>query len=58
MMHRNERGIPELPKWILVEGSWQNGASLKSCLKIMEKTTTNFLQRQMDTIPETDYLCA
>jgi len=30
MMQRNERGIPELPKWILVEGSWQNGASLRN----------------------------
>jgi len=30
MMHRNERGIPQLPKWILVEGSWQDGASLRN----------------------------
>jgi len=29
MMHRNERGIPPLPKWVLVEGSWQEGASLR-----------------------------
>jgi DNA-binding LacI/PurR family transcriptional regulator len=29
MIHRNERGIPSPPKWILVEGNWQHGATLK-----------------------------
>jgi hypothetical protein len=28
MIHRNERGIPETPRWVLVEGTWQNGATL------------------------------
>ena len=29
MIHRNERGIPNPPKWVLVEGNWQNGDTLK-----------------------------
>ena len=28
MLHRNERGIPELPHTILVEGTWINGKTL------------------------------
>jgi DNA-binding LacI/PurR family transcriptional regulator len=28
MIHRNERGIPETPRWVLVEGTWQNGGRL------------------------------
>jgi LacI family transcriptional regulator len=28
MIHRNERGIPRTPRWVLVEGTWQNGATL------------------------------
>jgi len=30
MIHRNERGIPPVPKWLLVEGAWQNGATVKT----------------------------
>jgi LacI family transcriptional regulator len=29
MIHRNERGVPALPKWILVESRWQDGATLR-----------------------------
>ena len=28
MLHRNERGIPELPHTILVEGTWIDGKTL------------------------------
>jgi LacI family transcriptional regulator len=29
MIHRNERGIPRLPKWVLVESTWWNGGTLR-----------------------------
>jgi hypothetical protein len=29
MMHRNERGVPEIPMRILIEGSWVDGKSVR-----------------------------
>ena len=30
MIHRNERGVPTLPRWILVESNWQDGTTLRT----------------------------
>lgn len=38
MTQRNERGIPKLPHSILVEGTWQEGATLKARQQITDLT--------------------
>jgi DNA-binding LacI/PurR family transcriptional regulator len=29
MMHRNERGIPQIPRRLLIEGTWQEGSTIR-----------------------------
>jgi LacI family transcriptional regulator len=38
MIHRNERGIPDLARWLLVEGTWQNGATLRAAAQMERRT--------------------
>jgi len=41
MLHRNERGIPRLPKWILVEAAWCQGGTLRARKVGMERDTAS-----------------
>lgn len=40
MLHRNERGLPSIPYYLLVKGEWQRGATLPSAASIRRKSVS------------------